>query len=1148
MKSGNTLRVARNSLLCFFMALVVGLLVACGGGGGGGGTTPTPVAPAQPPAPSASAQSDTEILVTWSAVSGATSYMLYRSTSRSGGYAQIGGDITALRHLDTGRSASTEYFYQLEACNSAGCSATRSPVGSATTAPMQPSAPSASAQSESEIEVTWSMVSGATSYKLYRSPSSGGTYTQVGGDISALRYLDSGRSADTTYYYQLEACNSGGCSSRSPEVSAATPLVAPAQPPAPSASAQSDTEILVTWSAVSGATSYKLYRSTSSGGTYTQVGGDISALRYVDTGRSASTEYFYQLEACNSAGCSATRSPAGSATTQATPVAPAQPPAPSASAQSDTEILVTWNAVSGATSYKLYRSTSSGGTYTQVGGDISALRYVDTGRSASTEYFYQLEACNSAGCSATRSPAGSTTTQATPVAPAQPPVPSASAQSDTEILVTWNAVSGATSYKLYRSTSSGGTYTQVGGDISALRYVDTGRSASTEYFYQLEACNSAGCSATRSPAGSATTNLPPAFSTHLDDAAVEGAEYSGPTGKGLTGKGGVFPANEGVFEFSIGGTTLGSVRLNSDWANSHVTPADFIGVDEEKVIDIARIMQGLDGDGDPENGISISQSVRENAPDLFGDIDGKDGTVAIVIGGETFMIPPKDEATDHFVATRKCLFSGGYAGSYSATSVSYSGRPDEGRIYYILEPFANRARGVEFSDIYPIGNDFALESISITVGAIGSVITLSLGNELSFVTPRLVTGIWTYSDENESERGINSFTLVAGDPGATRRVVGVETDNSTVAIGLYALDYFADGSFRGGYYDVKNDEGLFLSLTIAGGGSWPAVTGMTATLTLSGTLGEEDTAVTVEVIRKDENYGSFDRGVGTQELSGTWCDIGGATGVAVPPPQTPPVPSASARSESEIEVTWSAVSGATSYKLYRSTSSGGTYTQVGGDISALRYVDTGRSAGTEYFYQLEACNSAGCSATRSPAGSATTRATPVAPAQPPAPSASAQSDTEIEVTWSAVSGATSYKLYRSTSSGGTYTQIGGDISALRYRDTGRSAGTEYFYQLEACNSGGCSSPSPEVSATTQSPPVDDGQCRMGQVLMAGESCEYKNSGLHFRTRSDGFVEFGTGIFLSAGRIDNSGSTIRGVTVTTFVATRSGTTWTITELE
>ena len=482
------------------------------------------------------------------------------------------------------------------------------------------------------------------------------------------------------------------------------------------------------------------------------------------------------------------------------------------------------------------------------------------------------------------------------------------------------------------------------------------------------------------------------FPVYLSDAAVEGAEYSsGPTSNGLTEKGGVFMADEGVFEFSIGATALGSVQISRAWDGSQVTPADFIGVDEEKVIDIARILQGLDEDGNPQNGILISQNTRENAPDLFPRVDSDDAEFPVVIGGETFMIPPKDEATDHFVATRKCLFSGLYAGRYRATVASYSGPLDEGIIDYVAEPFANRIRGAEFSNIYPGDNDMALVSVAITVGAIGSTITLSPGNELSFVTPRLITGIWTYSEGTVTESGINRFNLLEGNPGATRRVVGVETDNSTMAIGLYAIDYFADdGSFRGRYYDVESDAVSFLSLTIAGGGSWPTDTTPTE-LVLSGTLGGEATAITVEVVRKDENYGSFEREVGTQVLSGTWCDIGGATGVAVPPPQTPPAPSASARSESEIEITWSAVSGATRYYLYRSTSSDGTYALISDGIFTLSYRDdndgNGLDPNTEYFYQLEACNSVGCSR-RSPEVSATTQATP--PVVPTPPVASGQ--------------------------------------------------------------------------------------------------------------------------------------------------------------
>ena len=985
MKSGNTLRVARNSLLCFFMALVAGFLIACGDGGV---ATPreTPNAPARPAAPSASAQSDIE------------------------------------------------------------------------------------------IEVTWSAVSDATSYKLYRSPSSGGSYTQVGGDIFALRYRDNrGLAPNTEYYYQLEACNSGGCSDRSPEVSATTRV----SPPAPSVSAQSESEILVTWSAVSRATIYNLYRSPSSGGPYTQVGGDITALRYRDNrGLAPNTEYYYQLEACNSDGCSR-RSPEVSATTRVSP------PAPSVSAQSESEILVTWSAVSDATSYKLYWSPSSGGPYTQVGGDITALRYRDNrGLAPNTEYYYQLEACNSAGCSR-RSPEVSVTTRVSP------PAPSVFAQSESEILVTWSEAPGATTYNLYRSASKGGMYSLVAGDISALRYLDSGRYAG--YYYQLEACNSGGCSR-RSPEVSITQ-----FFVYLSDAAAaEGVEYSGPTGKGLTGKGGVFLASEGVFEFSIGGITLGSVRLNSDWANNEVTPSDFMGVDDAQVITIARIMQSLDADGMLANGISISESARANTLDLFSAIATEERladtqpsepvTVKNYIGTSPLTISSRDVARNHLVATRQCLFSGGYVGSYRGVS-SEDGQLDEGQVYYAVEPFANRAKRVEFSNVREM-NDFALQSFQTSaVGVIGSVITLSLGNELFFVTPRLVTGIWQDMDNdgNVIDSGIHRLTLAAGNPGASRRIVGVETTDDTgeTVAGLYVLDHFAkdndgNGNFRGQYYDLETDgvSVLALSLTIVNGVSWPATVasnGMTTvTLTLSGMRGEDDASITVGIVRAmfdanaGENYGSFE-GVGN-ELSGAWCDIGGSVGSTVSPtplPRIPPAPSASAQSDIEIEVTWIAAPSATSYKLYRSPSSGGTYSLVDGDITALRYRDNrGLAPNTEYSYQLEACNSGGCSE-RSPEVSVTTQSLPDPPAQPPTPSASAQSESEILVTWIAVSGATTYKLYRSTSRSGGYAQIGGDISALRYPDSGRTPDTEYFYQLEACNRGGCSSSrSPEVSATT----------------------------------------------------------------------------------
>ena len=705
----------------------------------------------------------------------------------------------------------------------------------------------------------------------------------------------------------------------------------------------------------------------------------------------------------------------GSSDPVAPPPAPATPSELTVSVseveQSESEILITWSAVPSATSYKLYRATVSGGEYAQIGGNLSALtlRYLDSGLDPNTEYFYQLEACNSGGCSG-RSAEFSVATRVSP------PVLTVVAQSDSEIEVTWITVQGATDYTLYRSTVSGGEYAKIDDDLSTLTlYTDSGLSAYTEYFYQMEACNSRGCSR-RLPAVSAATHRLPEFAVYLSDAVAEGVEYSGPNGdEGLTWKGGVFSATKGVFEFSIADTTLGRVSLNIDWANAHVTPADFIGVDEQKVIDIARVMQGLDEDGEPQtDGISVSQRVRADVRGdlfdehalLFAEDDEFDVfSAAYRFSSRAYTIPKERDAKDHFVATRRCLFSGVYDGGYRATASSGPNRErldDEGRIYYAIQPFADRTTGVKFSNVYPAidknrGITTALSGPA-NVGVIGSTITLSKeGNELSFVTPRVVAGIWQEvtleGGTDITVSGTSALTLAEGNPGATRRIVGVEKVNGGERVlGLYVLDYFGEegppsGNFRGRYYDVTANQNFALLLTIAGGASWPTDATPT-TLTLIGTRDDYrgnkvataiTVGVTVEVIRGDNNRGSFG-GIGVVSapvISGTWCDISGATGVAspVPLPQSPKAPPrAVAVSPTRIDIAWDyPIEGARTYNLYRIIAGDPPYSQelVNGGIETRGYRDSNLASGTKYLYQLEVCNTSGCSA-RSLEASATT--------------------------------------------------------------------------------------------------------------------------------------------------------------------------------
>jgi len=94
-------------------------------------------------------------------------------------------------------------------------------------APVTPSGLAGSALSTASISLSWTLTSGATSYDIYRSDASAGTYTRLGSEPtvssgSTVTYTDSGLSAGTTYFYKITSLNGSGESAASTAVSAAT--------------------------------------------------------------------------------------------------------------------------------------------------------------------------------------------------------------------------------------------------------------------------------------------------------------------------------------------------------------------------------------------------------------------------------------------------------------------------------------------------------------------------------------------------------------------------------------------------------------------------------------------------------------------------------------------------------------------------------------------------------------------------------------------------------------------------------------------------------------------------------------------------------------------------------------------------------------
>ncbi len=226
--------------------------------GSTGGTTGTTTAPTIPTNFTATAASTSQINLSWSSVSGATSYSVYELVN---GSAQLIGTAAAgaSSYSATGLAFGTRYSFEVSAVNSAGVATTGWMSATTLTPAVTVTAPSvtATASSPTAAQVSWSAVSGATGYLIYQW--NGSQAVQVG-NVGAGVFSASipGQTSGTKYFY-VTAYN-GTSSASSGWVSVVIPT-APVSGVAPvlTAKATSSTTGTLSWTATTGATSYSVY-------------------------------------------------------------------------------------------------------------------------------------------------------------------------------------------------------------------------------------------------------------------------------------------------------------------------------------------------------------------------------------------------------------------------------------------------------------------------------------------------------------------------------------------------------------------------------------------------------------------------------------------------------------------------------------------------------------------------------------------------------------------------------------------------------------------------------------------------------------------------------------------------------------------------
>jgi fibronectin type 3 domain-containing protein len=409
------------------------------------------------------------VRVTWTATTGATSYKVYRAATLGGTYSLL-GTVTVLQFDDL-VGDTTVRFYRVVAVNSNTTSGFSTPDAGNAAFPAPTGVTATDGTLSDRVRISWNAVPGATSYKVFRATTQNGTYTQLGSPTTATTF-DNTIGASTTFWFAVKATNGAGDS----WFSAADSGFAGVAPPLNVAASDGTfyDRISISWDAVAGATGYKVYRSTALTGTYTQIGTPTG--NQFDDLNSTPGDFYYKVKTTKALGDSYfSNADAGRILSS-----------PAISATDGTlsdRIRVSWPAATGATSYKLYRATSQAGAYTLIA--TTPLLQLDITTGSTAVLWFKVAASNASGDSVLSTEDSGFAGVAAPTG-----VAASDGTFADHIAVTWNAVGGATSYKIFRSATSNGTYTQI--DTSATANYDDFSVAAGTFFYKIKTTTGAG--------------------------------------------------------------------------------------------------------------------------------------------------------------------------------------------------------------------------------------------------------------------------------------------------------------------------------------------------------------------------------------------------------------------------------------------------------------------------------------------------------------------------------------------------------------------------------------------------------------------------------------------------------------------------------
>jgi len=422
----------------------------------------------------------------WSAVYGASSYIV---TYASSGSAKVTDTVTTDSLAISGLTPGAYYvFYVVTICSggsTSGYSESHFTTVSSTATCSVPTGLSASTTSSSAT-LKWSAVSGAAGYVVayheYGAPT--WSYDTVSVDslvltglvdstyyifeVKTLCSATSSSSYSSYYYFKTASGTTSGCSA--PTGLTATGITA--------------SSATLKWYAVSGASGYIVTYASSS---TTKVTDTVSADSLAISGLSASTYYYFYVETICSGGSTSSYVETHFITDSSYTATCSAPTGLSATTTSSSATLK-WSAVSGAAGYvvEYHKSSVSAWSYDTVSVDSLVL----TGLVDSTYYIFEVKTL----CSATSSSSYSsyyyfkTTSGSSTGGCSAPEHLYATSITTSSATLTWSPVSGASGYIVVYASSGSKVIDTVTTDSLAI----SGLTAGTYYAFYVETICSGG--------------------------------------------------------------------------------------------------------------------------------------------------------------------------------------------------------------------------------------------------------------------------------------------------------------------------------------------------------------------------------------------------------------------------------------------------------------------------------------------------------------------------------------------------------------------------------------------------------------------------------------------------------------------------------